>query len=266
MKKIFLLTLFLFLIITFLSFTIFLNNDEPKVTKNEFENISFYKKEYLERYINYKNSNPNLNNNDIVTLVNLELDKEDYTNTKESKLINRTDILINKHYYLPSNYIPNNLVRINNTDKFLIKEAKEWLEKMLIDINNNNLTLRIISSYRPYDYQKKLYNNYVKKDGIELADTYSARPGFSEHQTGLVIDVDNGKTNYEQFATTKEYQWMINNCYKYGFILRYPKGKENITRYNYESWHYRYVGINIAKYIHDHDITFDEYYIRFIEK
>ena len=94
---------------------------------------------------------------------------------------------------------------------------------------------------------------------------YSARPGYSEHQTGLVIDIDNYNDDYENFDKTKEFEWMNNNSYKYGFILRYPKGKTDITGYDYESWHYRYVGKEIAKYIYENNITFDEYYAKFID-
>ena len=135
---------------------------------------------------------------------------------------------------------------------------------MYYDAKKEGYNIRIMSSYRSYNYQEKLYNNYKNKEGKEEADKYSARPGFSEHQTGLCVDIDDKNLNYEDFYKSSSYEWMINNSYKYGFILRYPKDKENITGYIYESWHYRYVGIDIAKYIHDNNITFDEYYSKYI--
>ena len=147
----------------------------------------------------------------------------------------------------------------------LVHNAKVKLEEMINDAKKDNINIRVISSYRSYYYQMKLYNNYVISDGKKNADTYSARAGFSEHQTGLTIDVDDGITYYNDFERTDSYKWMIKNSYKYGFILRYPKNKESITRYTYESWHYRYVGIDIAKYIKKHNITFDEYYAMFID-
>jgi len=104
-----------------------------------------------------------------------------------------------------------------------------------------------------------------ERDGVEEADTYSARPGFSEHQTGLTVDVDNAKLSYTDFDKTNEFKWMMENAHRFGFILRYPKDKEDITGYSYESWHYRYVGVDIATYIYEHNITLDEYYVRFIE-
>ena len=137
---------------------------------------------------------------------------------------------------------------------------------MADDAKKESLNLRIISAYRPYEYQENLYNKYLLKDSKEKVDTYSARSGYSEHQTGLSIDIDNIYTNYNKFHITLEYKWMMDNAYKYGFILRYPENKENITGFKYESWHYRYVGANIATYIHNHNITFDEYYYEFLDK
>ena len=132
-------------------------------------------------------------------------------------------------------------------------------------MKKENLNIRIISAYRSYDYQESLYERYLKTDKQEIVDTYSARPGFSEHHTGLAIDVDNEKLGFDKFYLTKEFNWMQNNAYKYGFILRYPKDKEYLTGYSYESWHYRYVGLEIAKYIQENNITFDEYYAYYLE-
>ena len=279
MKKFFLYIMIIFIIIVLISLVII--DVRKKTVKSEFSlklerlnnvdrELYYFNYKLLDRYLLFKENNPNLDNIDIITRVNLNLDKDDYTETKVSPYLNKTTILVNKHIYLPENYIPNNLVKLNtdyaNSDRYLVDIAKESLEKMINDIKKENLTIRVISAYRSYDYQKDLYNNYVKKDGTLKADTYSARPGYSEHQTGLVIDIDNGTTYYEDFDKTEEYKWMLENSYKYGFILRYPKGKEEITRYNYESWHYRYVGVKIATYLKEHNLTFDEYYARFIEK
>ena len=120
-----------------------------------------------------------------------------------------------------------------------------------------------VSGYRSYNTQKSLYNGYVSRNGQAKADTFSARAGTSEHQTGLATDVNSVS---DSFANTKEYKWLINNSYKYGFILRYPKGKEFITGYKYEPWHYRYVGKDVAKIIHEKNITYEEYYATYILK
>ena len=167
---------------------------------------------------------------------------------------------------MPNNYIPDNLEEINpnytNGTKKLVNVARLAFEDLAYQAKQEGYTIRAISAYRSYDYQLGLYNKYVAQDGQKQADTYSARPGYSEHQTGLVVDVDNIKTDFNNFESTEEFKWMQENAYKYGFILRYPKGKEHITGYTYESWHYRYVGKKIAKAIHNEDITFDEYYTK----
>lgn len=187
-----------------------------------------------------------------------------YENTKQVTNLNRIDILVNKDNYLPNDYVPDNLVEVTNnydyTGKLLVKEAFDNYNNMKKDIEKNGLKLRIISAFRSYQYQLELYNKYKEKDGEILADTYSARAGYSEHQTGLCIDVDNTKVYYENFENTEEFKWMQKNSYKYGFILRYPKDKEDITGYKFESWHYRYVGKKIAKYIHDNNLTLEEYH------
>ena len=117
-----------------------------------------------------------------------------------------------------------------------------------------------MSTYRSYEYQVDLYNRYVKTDGKEAADTYSGRPGNSEHQTGLAMDIAN-KNGFISKGD-KEYDWLVNNSYKYGFILRYPKGSETITGYMYEEWHYRYLGKEAAKEIKNTGLTYDEYMAR----
>ena len=121
------------------------------------------------------------------------------------------------------------------------------------------LNLWIQSGYRSYTLQQKLYNNYVSRDGVEAADRYSARPGHSEHQTGFAFDLN---TITDSFQYTDEGKWVNENAYKYGFILRYPKGKEFITGYKYESWHLRYVGKDLATILYNNGnwITLEEYY------
>lgn len=148
----------------------------------------------------------------------------------------------------------------------LVREAKEAFETLSEDAKKEGMNIIAMSSYRSYDYQVNLYDNYVATDGKEAADTYSARAGYSEHQTGLAVDVYNKVLPYTSFEETEEFNWMQENAYKYGFILRFPKDKVNITGYQYESWHYRYVGKEAAKYIHNHDLTLEEYYVKKVEK
>ena len=237
--------------------------------KNEFSSYSYYKEENLERYRNYKANNSSLDDSDIVTRVNLNLDKEIYTDTVQATNLNTNYVLVNKFNYLGSDYIPNNLELLDNSYAksgiYLVKEAKDMLEKLIAAAKEDGLNIRVTSAYRSYSYQVNLYNNYVKTDGEKLADTYSARPGYSEHQTGLVVDVTRSFDNFNNFENTEEYKWMLEHASDYGFILRYPKDKEEITTYTFEAWHYRYVGVDLAKKIKESNLTFDEYYVRYLE-
>ena len=243
--------------------------ESPKEEENEFSNLSYYKEQNLERYENYKTNNPDLSIEDIVTRVNLNLDKEVYTDTILSVNLNTNYLLVNKFNYLDSNYVPNNLELLDNSYAksgiYLVKEAKDNIETLISAAKNDGMNIRVISAYRNYTYQENLYNNYVKSDGVENADTYSARPGYSEHQTGLVVDVTKAFDNFNNFENTEEYKWMNENAANYGFILRYPKDKENITTYSFEAWHYRYVGVDLAKKIKASNLTFDEYYVRYLD-
>lgn len=255
------------------------NNEEievPDPNKEKLEKlnyinkkIDFFKMDYLDRYIEYKELNPDLDDEIIVVYVNIGLDKKFYTNDKDSPNKYTNTVLANKFYYLGEDYVPKDLTTINNSyssgNKQMTKEAATAFEEMARDAKKDGYNVRAVSTYRSYSYQTNLYNNYAKKDGKEKADTYSARAGYSEHQTGLAVDVDNTKTSYTKFGDTKEFGWMKNNAYKYGYILRYTKETEFITGYMNEPWHYRYVGKDIAKYIYEHPMTYEEYYVRFLE-
>lgn len=161
-------------------------------------------------------------------------------------------LIVNKKYSLPSTYNPG----INST-------AQKALNAMVADAKKQKVYLSTVSSYRSYWYQNTLYNNYVKKHGKAKADRFSARPGYSEHQTGLAFDF--GGTNQkhwfeESFASTKEGKWLASNAHKYGFHLRYQKGKESVTGYMYEPWHFRYLGQDMATKVKTSGKTLEEYF------
>ena len=130
---------------------------------------------------------------------------------------------------------------------------------MARDARKEGFNIVAVSTFRSYDYQEKLYNNYVKDKGFYYANMASARPGHSEHQTGLAVDIADLSLDYDNFENTKEFNWIQNNGYRYGFILRYPKAQFHITGFKYEPWHYRYVGLEVASYIHNNNITLEEY-------
>lgn len=154
-------------------------------------------------------------------------------------------LLVNKKYHLPYNYNPG----VN-------QEAYNHLLSLQNDAMAEGHSLPLLSGFRSYETQKYLFNSYVQKDGLALASTYSARPGQSEHQTGLAFDV--GRIS-DSFGDTTAGIWLKDNCYKYGFIIRYLKGKESITGYKYEPWHIRYVGVSAATEIHNLGVTLEEY-------
>lgn len=157
-------------------------------------------------------------------------------------------LIVNKTYSLPSDY-----------GNGLTKETKDAFHKLQSAALLDGFNIYIASGFRSYEKQVSLYNNYVKRDGKEAADTYSARPGHSEHQSGLTFDVNEVS---DKFHNTPEANWLSDNCYKYGFILRFPNGKANETGFKYESWHFRYVGKELAEKLYNHGdwLTLESYF------
>ncbi|MDM8533369.1 D-alanyl-D-alanine carboxypeptidase family protein [Clostridiaceae bacterium HSG29] len=187
-------------------------------------------------------------------------------NLKKSPNLENDMVLINKNYFLESKYIPDDLREVQ-VPKFKYMELKSHValkvEEMFKDARNDGYELYFNSGYRSYEYQEKIFNRRVKSHGLEDTQKVIAIPGQSEHQTGLAFDVTCKSMDYglgKEFENTDEFKWLINNCYKYGFILRYKKDKENITGYVYEPWHYRYIGDEkIAKEIMGNSMVFEEY-------
>ena len=203
---------------------------------------------------------------DAIEIVNAYRDYEAYTYTIDSNLGDDILMIANKYYTL-NDYVPDDLVSIDGNygiEGYMREEAYNAYVKMADDASMDGMSLWITSPYRSYSSQNRIYNSYLENDPQYIVDTYSSRPGYSDHQTGLTADIIAPGYDFGSFAYSDEFKWLSENAYKYGFILSYPKGKENITGYTYESWHYRYVGEKVASYIHDTGITFDEYYAYFI--
>ena len=154
-------------------------------------------------------------------------------------------LIVNKKYRLPSTYNPGtNQVALNA------------FNNMKADALKSGINLFILSGFRSYQSQVYLYDSYVRRYGASVADTFSARPGYSEHQTGLTFDVNSVE---DSFAYTPAGKYLASNCHKFGFIIRYPKGKERITGYQYEPWHIRYVGVDVATSIYNSGLCLEEY-------
>ncbi len=227
-------------------------------------------KEY-KKYIKDLEDRPaEVNYKDVITKVNTKTNYKYYTHTKETNMDLGNAILVNKYYSLPKQYAPDNVVDIPATYSFAGNQIKEEVfnafKEMADAAKNDGITLIVNSGYRTYEYQKGLYDQYALENGTDFADDYAARPDFSEHQTGLALDIVSYGLNMDNFAGSDTYKWLINNCTKYGFILRYPEGKEEITGYAFEGWHYRYVGKDLAKKIEKSGLTFDEYYAYYLDR
>lgn len=243
-------------------------NDNMKEEKSIFEDGKYYISDNLSRYETYLENNTDLDINEVIKRVNSNLDKTFYVDVNQADLTKGNLILVNKFFYLDQNYVPENLVELTGYGNgSLVKEAYDAYVNMYNAALADGMHLYVSTSYRNYNFQSTLYYNYVAEDGQELADTYSARPGYSEHQTGLAVDLGTS-TNHSisQFKYYEEYNWMKENAYKYGFIQRYTEDNQYITGYQPEEWHYRYVGVDVAKYIYENNITYEEYYAYYVNQ
>ncbi|MDG0842175.1 M15 family metallopeptidase [Staphylococcus equorum] len=191
----------------------------------------------------------------LVTLYLLTNKKKDAPNTiikKNGAYYINNHIIVNRAYKVSPLYMP-----------FPKKEANTALNQMINDADKQGFQLIIISGFRSYFKQSRLFYIYVNRDGLKKAKTYSAEPGYSEHQTGLAFDVASpglDESIKEQFQYTKESKWLQDNAHNYGFIIRYPKGKEHITGFMYEPWHLRYLGKEDAVKITNQNLTVEEYF------
>ena len=219
----------------------------------------YYIPDNLDRYLAYSPKTDNID--DIISIVNVGADSEWYTNTEETNLDDGIKMLVNKFHYLNEDYLPDDIVPISNWYAYeghsTKKEVYDHYVSMWNDANEQGLVLLVNSSYRTFEEQQEQYDM--------SNDDYASRPGYSEHQTGLALDIVSDGIQGNEFENTDEFKWLQENAHKYGFILRYPKDKEYITGYNYESWHYRYVGEELATKVKESGLTYDEYYAYYCE-
>lgn len=223
----------------------------------------YYKVEKTSRYQKYYDKHKEYDTENVVIYVEIGLDIEFYTEMDEITNYDEVDALVNKYHKLPSNYEAKDLVTLSKTYSSrghkIKKAASEPLMKMIDAARADGLNLLVISGYRTESTQRGLFNNSVKRHGMDHALIYSAKPGYSEHQLGLAVDLNSTEESFDQ---TKEYKWLKANSYKYGFIERYPKGKEFITGYGYEPWHYRYLGVDLATKVYTENVTYEEYLVK----
>ena len=233
----------------------------------EFYQYDYAKLSNYDRYLAYTDATGEDEKTTVIH-VNLDMDKEKYVDvTKVPKF--SYDMLVNKYRYLDKNYEPDDLIRIKDEytdgeEYYANGTAINALIQMFEAAKLEGLEMVVNSAYRSYEEQEETAEFYRKWYGDNYVTNYVAKPGFSEHQTGLSFDI--GSTSEKVFADSKEYEWIKMNAYKYGFILRFSKKGEVITGFRSEPWHIRYVGKDIAKYVYEHNITFEEYYVMFLDK
>lgn len=249
------------------SISIFLEKDKYENILN-FLQYDFAFLKNLDKYFEYQKIHV-CGFEDTVIYVNLGLEREYYTDYDTVKEFSYT-MLVNKYNMLPSDYVPLELTSFpKEYCNGEVYEDNKTVVEAFINMANDlyeqeKLNIYVNSGYRSYQKQEDIFNRYLKAYGKEYTLKSAAKPGFSEHQTGLCIDIKAGSSN--TFKNSKESKWLKKNAYKYGFILRYEAGKENITGYKNEEWHYRYVGVDIAKYIKNNNMTYEEYYVKFLNK
>lgn len=246
------------------------NTTSTQEVNMDFSKVSYYIESNNARYKTYLNLHLSKTADEIVLAVNMNHDFDFYTNIIPVTEPGKLDVICNKYYQLSSSFTPENLVNV--TSGYFVNDGKEYkltqnaldaFVKMADAAKKEDLKIKIISGYRTYAYQENLYNKYKANNGQAAADRFSARPGHSEHETGLAIDINDVS---QAFENTREFVWLQDNAHLYGYILRYPDGNEATTGYMYEPWHYRYLGVELAKKVHDSGLTYDEYYAKFLLK
>ncbi|MBE6740090.1 MAG: D-alanyl-D-alanine carboxypeptidase family protein [Ruminococcaceae bacterium] len=264
MKRI--ISIFLMIIMCFYSFSISVCAETENETY-EYDTTFLASLKLCLAGITERKAEYDLNSDEIITTLDLCLLKlilsscdtmiPELKSTSKGYLIEEKDgityiegiLVVNKTYDIPSDYAP----------KGLTSECQSAFNEMKKAAKEDGISIWVSSGYRSFSVQKFLYEKYCKADGVLVADTYSARPGHSEHQTGLSIDVNSASSKEYKTTYKKVGEWLRENCWDYGFIIRYPEGKEEITGYIHEPWHVRYVGKANAKKIKDSGLCLEEY-------
>ena len=246
----------------------YINGKDWPFIQNLFKQ-KFFIIDNLEMYLKYSSEIEDLDH--LMGYVNVGAYKKPFDESVDADTSDEMAVLGNKWSCL-GDYEPSDLEIIDKQygnpthDQPLKKDTYAAFLKMHDAALEEGISLYVASAYRSHDYQIQIYNGYLRKDPQEVVDTYSSRPGYSDHQTGLACDLLSSGYNFDTFEKSKAFKWLSENAEKFGFILRYPKDKEDITGYIYESWHYRYVGEELAKFINDNNLTYDEYHAYYVEQ
>lgn len=226
--------------------------------------VKYFKEANFDRYRKFFNGSYEKT----ILYVNIGLDKDYYTDTTLTDDFSVT-MLVNKYHGVSDKFSVPDLTQISEEcsiaePNYMSREAAEAFETMCRDAKDQGYDILANSTYRDMDTQQETWDTYLNLYGIKYNEKYVTRPGYSEHHTGLSVDIKSKHSNI--FKESKEYQWCLDNSYKYGFIHRYPESKVNITGISSESWHFRYVGVEIATYIYENNLSYEEYYAMFLDK
>ena len=253
-------------------------NDEVKnyILDNDYSSViymiinsKYFISDNFNIYIKYHNDYKDYGIDKIISMVNTESYKEEYEDSISTNISDEYKMLVNKNHYLSSGFVPDNIVKVSNWYAYeghkLEKTAYEAFIELFNDAKSEGLSIVLSMGYRSYKDQKSIFNTYKRDYGERYADEVSTRPGYSEYQTGLALNISKLYYSDDKFEKTDEYKWLLENAYKYGFILRYPKDKEYITKYKFDSNHFRYVGDEAAFIIHSENLTLEEYYAYYMK-
>ncbi len=234
----------------------------------ELLNEEYFDFDKLDQYMEYSNNNSGASIDKVIAVVNVGANRDWYEDVEETDVSKGNLMIVNKFYGLPSDYEPE-LVLVSSTyayaNKYVSTSMYDDLVGLLDAARDDGFTLVVTQGYRSYADQEETYNNYKSSYSTSEADEFVARPGHSEYQTGLGVDIEPYNKKVEDVTMSAEHEWLMNNAYKYGFILRYEKDKEDITGFEANDWRFRYVGRNAALQIHDKGLTFDEYYEYYVK-
>lgn len=230
----------------------------------EYMEYYYYEPENLLRYYFYQ-LDTGYAADEVVWRVNMNLDKEPYEDAELITDVDTLALIVNKRFYLPEDYVPDNLVYLTS-GRQVTQDTKTAYDVMVACAAAEGYSLMECSAYRSIAYQTSLYNKYLSYDSQEEVDSYSARPGFSEHHTGRTIDLIGPTWVMSDFVNTPESDWIQENAYKFGFIVRYNENNVDVTGYKAEPWHITYVGTLHALMMHELGYeSFEEYVAKYVE-
>jgi D-alanyl-D-alanine carboxypeptidase len=237
--------------------------EAPPDPNARFSELYFYEEARQGRYIAYEAMHPELSPAEVVWRVDVDIDKPFNEETVEITDTDSEQALVNKHFKFPDGFAPAELVNVDG-DYRVTPATKDAYERLRADAAAAGYSVRVASAYRSGEYQVNLYARYKNEDPANV-DNYSARPGFSEHQTGRTMDLVGPSGTLRGFVGTKEAEWVRENAWKYGFIVRYTVENEAVTGYESEPWHITYIGAGAAAVMHENDIgSLEEYVVKYV--